>query len=248
MAIDKAIDSAVLDANLTTVADAIRAKGGTTDALSFPTGFSDAISAIQAGGGGDESVFNSLIDRSITEVSSNATSIGSYAFYGCTNLTTINFPKATSMDQYSFQGCTNLTAVNMPVTTTSGLGGFYGCTGLTTVKLPVATTLGTNSFRGCKKLTTADFPLVTNIGTYAFQDCTNITALIIRSNTVCSLSSNALKNTPIESSTGYIYVPATLVDRYKTNASWSKYANQFRALEDYTVDGTIDGELDETKI
>lgn len=54
MAYDKVVDSAVLNANLTTVANAIRAKGGTTGALSFPTGFADAIAAIQTGGGGSE--------------------------------------------------------------------------------------------------------------------------------------------------------------------------------------------------
>lgn len=43
----------VQEESLTTVADAIRAKGGTTDALSFPTGFAAAIAAIQAEGGGD---------------------------------------------------------------------------------------------------------------------------------------------------------------------------------------------------
>lgn len=42
----------VKEESLVAVADAIRAKGGTTDPLSFPTGFADAISAIQAGGGG----------------------------------------------------------------------------------------------------------------------------------------------------------------------------------------------------
>ena len=52
MALDKAIDSAQLDANLTTIADAIRAKGGTSDALVFPSGFVSAVQAIQAGGGG----------------------------------------------------------------------------------------------------------------------------------------------------------------------------------------------------
>jgi hypothetical protein len=31
-------------------------------------------------------------------------------------------------------------------------------------------------------------------------------------------------------------------------ANWKKYPNQFRALEDYTVDGTINGELDRDKI
>ena len=52
MALDKAIDSAQLDANLTTIAEAIRAKGGTSDALVFPSGFVSAVQAIQAGGGG----------------------------------------------------------------------------------------------------------------------------------------------------------------------------------------------------
>ena len=51
MAIDKAIDSAQLDADLTDVADAIRTKGGTSDALEFPGGFVDAVGAIQTGSG-----------------------------------------------------------------------------------------------------------------------------------------------------------------------------------------------------
>lgn len=50
MAYDKVIDSSVLDANLTSVANAIRTKGGTTGNLAFPTGFVNAISAIETGG------------------------------------------------------------------------------------------------------------------------------------------------------------------------------------------------------
>lgn len=38
------------DTSLTSVADAIRLKGGTSDALVFPDGFVAAISEIQAGG------------------------------------------------------------------------------------------------------------------------------------------------------------------------------------------------------
>lgn len=51
MAYDKLIDSAALDANLTSIADAIRAKAGTSDKLAFPAGFAEAIAAIEAGGG-----------------------------------------------------------------------------------------------------------------------------------------------------------------------------------------------------
>lgn len=41
----------VNSADLTAVADAIRTKGGTSDALAFPGGFVEALEAIQAGGG-----------------------------------------------------------------------------------------------------------------------------------------------------------------------------------------------------
>lgn len=51
MAMDKAVDSAVLDAGLTVIANAIREKGGTSGSLAFPDGMAAAIAAIEAGGG-----------------------------------------------------------------------------------------------------------------------------------------------------------------------------------------------------
>ncbi len=42
----------VTDTDLTTVADAIRTKGGTSASLEFPDGFVDAVEAIETGGGG----------------------------------------------------------------------------------------------------------------------------------------------------------------------------------------------------
>ena len=49
MALDKAVDSAQLNADLTVVADAIRTKGGTSAQLAFPDGFVSAVQAIQTG-------------------------------------------------------------------------------------------------------------------------------------------------------------------------------------------------------
>lgn len=46
---------AVNQADLTAVADAIRTKGGTSDALAFPAGFVSAVAAITAGTGGSSS-------------------------------------------------------------------------------------------------------------------------------------------------------------------------------------------------
>ena len=49
MAVDKAVDSAVLDAGLTRIADAIRNKAGRSDSLEFPESFVDAIGTIEGG-------------------------------------------------------------------------------------------------------------------------------------------------------------------------------------------------------
>lgn len=49
MAYDKVVDSSVLDAGLKLIADAIREKAGTTDALTFPQAMADAIAGIAAG-------------------------------------------------------------------------------------------------------------------------------------------------------------------------------------------------------
>lgn len=51
MAYDKAVDSAALDAGLTAIANAIRQKAGSSDALAFPDAMAAAIAGIEAGGG-----------------------------------------------------------------------------------------------------------------------------------------------------------------------------------------------------
>lgn len=51
MAVDKLVDSSQLNSDLTSVANAIRTKGGTSAQLAFPAGFVSAIEAIPTGGG-----------------------------------------------------------------------------------------------------------------------------------------------------------------------------------------------------
>lgn len=60
MAVDKLVDSAQLDADLSAVADAIRAKGGTSAQLAFPAGFVSAVEAIPTGGGAEEAPLNDV--------------------------------------------------------------------------------------------------------------------------------------------------------------------------------------------
>lgn len=62
MAVDKLVDSTQLDADLASVADAIRAKGGTSAQLAFPSEFVSAIGDISTGGGGLEQKQINFID------------------------------------------------------------------------------------------------------------------------------------------------------------------------------------------
>ena len=113
----------------------------------------------------------------------------------------------------------------------------------------LVTSIGAYAFHSCSALASVDFPVATSIGNYAFSYCSKLTALILRSETMATLRDTIVfTSTPIASGTGYIYVPRALVDSYKAASDWSTYANQIRSIEDYTVDGTITGALDETKI
>lgn len=193
MALDKVVDSAALDAGMTAVADAIRAKAGTTEPLAWPDGFITAISGIETGGGDSAA---SVIDKSVTSITSNAAEVGQYAFYGCEMLETASFPEATKIQGGSFVGCKALVSVSAPNVTEImsdvinylsidldgnyvkySIGAFRGCTNLTTVNFPMAATIGSNAFSDCTNLTTANFPLAETIYSSAFSGCTGLTEL-----------------------------------------------------------------------
>ena len=143
----------------------------------------------------------------------------------------------------------SITEIRDNYATFIGSSAFHGCSALTTVDFPAVINIKDEAFYSCSELTIADFQVATNIGDYAFYICYKLTSLILRSETMATLNgSSAFASTPIASGTGYIYVPSSLIDSYKTASNWSTYAAQFRALEDYTVDGTTTGALDESKI
>ena len=193
MALDKVIDSAALDAGMTAAADAIRAKAGTTEPLAWPDGFITAISGIETGGGDSAS---SVIDKSVTSITSNAAEVGQYAFCGCEQLETVSFPMATKIQGGAFIGCKALVSVSAPNLTEirsdatnyfmldmvggymeDTLSAFSGCTSLSTVDFPAAVTIGASAFSGCMSLSTVDFPLAETICNSAFRNCEGLTNL-----------------------------------------------------------------------
>ena len=180
MALDKVVDSAALDAGMTSVADAIRAKAGTTEPLAWPDGFAAAISGIETGGGDSAA---GVIDKSVTSITSNAAEVGQYAFSGCEQLETVSFPMATKIQGGAFIGCKALVSVSAPnvkeirrdatnyfVLDMDGnykkdtIGAFKGCANLTTVNFPMAETIYSSAFSNCTGLTNLKFPRVKTIG------------------------------------------------------------------------------------
>lgn len=94
--------------------------------------------------------------------------------------------------------------------------------------------VGQYAFYGCTELTVVDVPNVTAIEANSLYGCSALTALILRGTTVCTMANaNALTNSAIAKGTGYIYVPRSLVDSYKSQTDFSNYAAQIRAIEDY---------------
>lgn len=122
--------------------------------------------------------FESIVDRSITEIKSNVKTVGQYAFYGCTKLTSAEFPNATSIGQYAFYGCSKLESAEFPNTTSIGEYAFYGCTALENMDFLNVTTISGWSFMNCKAIKSVHFPRAKLVG-YGFSSCTSLQNAVI---------------------------------------------------------------------
>ena len=137
-------------------------------------------------------------------------SIGSYAFANCIGLTSVSLPEGlTEMTMGTFIGCTGLVSVSFPSNLKSfGTGTFEGCTGLTSLSLPEnLTDTGWGAFRDCTGLVSVDFPSgLTNIGRETFWGCTNLPSVDLPEN-LASIGDDAFYTC---SSLASIDLPASL--------------------------------------
>lgn len=131
-------------------------------------------------------------------------SVGEYAFYGCTSLTSVTiFNSVTSIGKYAFyntgwynnqadgilylDNCCIGYKVNKPTgaleikdgTRLIANSAFSGCTGLTEVTIPNSvTSIGDKAFYGCTGLTSVTIPnSVISIDSAVFRDCTGLTTV-----------------------------------------------------------------------
>ena len=116
-------------------------------------------------------------------IEDGVTSIGDYAFWNCTGLTSISIPNnVTSIGSSAFESCSQLASIEIPSSVTSiGDYAFSGCSGLTSVNIPEdVTSIGERVFMNCSQLASIEIPKsVTSIGKYAFSGCSGLTSITI---------------------------------------------------------------------
>ena len=176
------------------------------------------------------SVFKSIVDDSLTEVTADmlngATSISSYAFVSCDNLTSVEIPSSVE----AFSNCSALTSIEIPNSVTSiNYRTFSSCSALASITIPNSvTSIGDRAFQSCTSLTSIVIPSnVTWIGSSVFNSCSVLTSVTIEATAPPTLGTNVFNGTHADL---VIYVPAGSVDAYKAATNWSTYASKIQAI------------------
>ena len=130
------------------------------------------------------------------EFTGNVTSIGDYAFTGCTELKSITIPESvTSIGASAFSECA-FTSFVVPDTVKKfeTSGAFSGCKFLNSITLPAGITkIGWGMFSGCTNLKNVYYPkTITEIEGRAFENCKSLTGFEIP-NTVTDIGRSAFE-------------------------------------------------------
>lgn len=158
----------------------------------FPGGLTGSFSIPSSVKSIEEGAFESCKLTSVM-LPANLTSIGGFAFCGCTSLTgSITIPASvTSIVRNAFNGCNKLTGINVD-TDNQNYSSMYGILydkdqadllfcplGLTSVTIPYGvTSIANNAFYECSGFTSVTIPAsVTSIGSYAFCNCSKLASV-----------------------------------------------------------------------
>ena len=133
-----------------------------------------------ARGSSSSPTFNGLVSPTVI-LQEGLTSIGIYAFSGCSSLSSISLPESVkSIGNQAFNGCSSLSSINIPEGVTSiGSSAFRDCSSLSSISLPESlTSIGIYAFRDCSSLSSINIPDgVTSIGEHTFSGCSSLSSI-----------------------------------------------------------------------
>ena len=181
MAYDKIVDSSVLDAGLSKVADAVRETTGTTEQMNFPDGIAENISKFDRIAQLQKKCLDMANSRGWGTYTfpSGATKVSGIYATNTADKAILEMPDTiTTVPNWGLGLCKQFCPRRLSSSlTTIGEGGFCGCTNLAVTELPEGlTTIGNQAFQHCGQLAISKIPSsVTTIGNYAFQYCAGIT-------------------------------------------------------------------------
>ena len=130
----------------------------------------------------------------------------------------------TTIGEFAFYDCSALTSVTIPNSVTEiGEGAFDNCSSLTSVTIPNSvTTIGMQAFSNCSALTSVTIPnSVKNIGIIAFANCTSITQISSEAVVPPICGSNVFDD--INKSKCKLIVPKNSLDAYKQANQWKDF-------------------------
>lgn len=224
------------------------------------------------GSSGSSETEDMLVTRTLSYyANSRVTSIGSYAFYSHTGLTSVSFLACTTIGNGAFKYCIRLNSAYFPICRTinnyafcdSALisadfpsctsiydGAFCDCMWLESLNFPNCVYILEKAFMSCGHIRSASFPACSYINNSAFAHCDRLVNLYLTSTNVCKLgNSNAFTSTPIDGYImgtdgiyGSIFVPASLVAAYKTATNWTYFSSRIASIDDNIITFYINDE------
>lgn len=176
--------------------------------------------------GGDTTFEDDFLKRSLSGayVNNRITSIGQYAFRGCTKITSMSFAEVKSVATNAIYGCTALTSIELPKATSISSNAFNSCSKLTSVNVPLLTSIDSYAFRSCSVLEFIDLQKAATLNN-TFYGCPKLKIVVLRKTDGITTLSNTstFTQTPFASngSGGKVFVPQALIGTYQGATNWS---------------------------
>ena len=156
----------------------------------------------------------------------NCVSVGSYTFQSCSNLQTVDLPVCSNVGYCAFDYCRSIQSINIPNCKVIEYAGLGNLNVLQSISLPLCEFIEQYGLNNCYALTSISLPLCSYIGPKGLYGCSSLSVVYIGTgiNTVCIIDDiDAIGGCPALTS---IYVPASLVESYKTATNWTYYSDK----------------------